>query len=90
MRFYNNERRHLAIGMLPPIVYEQTLKATPKQANRVHFFGETPPGMIMRLHLQSVAAFRSSCSPPVLGRKLRSRRTYREKEALIHPMKRRR
>jgi putative transposase len=28
MRFYNHRRRHSAIGMLSPIDYEQTLKAT--------------------------------------------------------------
>jgi putative transposase len=30
MRFYNNERRHSAIGMLSPIDYEYTLKVNPE------------------------------------------------------------
>ena len=28
MRFYNHSRRHSAIGMLSPIDYEQTIKAS--------------------------------------------------------------
>jgi putative transposase len=30
MHFYNDERRHSAIGMRPPINYEHSLKATPQ------------------------------------------------------------
>jgi hypothetical protein len=30
MKFYNNSRRHSAIGMLAPIDYEYTLKVNPE------------------------------------------------------------